>query len=321
MGLSSSNLLNYLLDEKQKAKQIESTLKLNRLNREAIAQAEAKADRAQTRQQKKSLIPGKLMALDQAGVTDPAARFGAGYHLGSAKTSTELAGATDLVSSITGSTLFSTQAKTAADQAEAQRKREVEAEKLAIDTARVNLLGMTWDRAQAFSKANRDIQNQAWVDETTLRTEFNKDPVIQKAGQAVQAYNQLENLAIVGDAVAMQAAITAIAQIQEPGLAVREDDRLAYSGQNPFIEQMVNGYNRIVDKKADPGTFERLQHSAKALIIPHLKLAAVIKQDYMFMAERKNLIVENVIAGLGYDPTAMLTNLGQVITYEDATNK
>ena len=119
MGLSSSNLLNYLLDEKQKAKQDERTLKLSRLNREAIAQADAKADRAQTRQQKKSLIPGARMALDQAGVTDPAARFGAGYHLGSAKTSTELAGATGLLSSITGNPQFSTQAKTAADQAKA----------------------------------------------------------------------------------------------------------------------------------------------------------------------------------------------------------
>ena len=46
MGLSSSNLLNYLLNEKQKAKQDERTLKRNRLNREAIAQEDAKADRA-----------------------------------------------------------------------------------------------------------------------------------------------------------------------------------------------------------------------------------------------------------------------------------
>jgi len=117
-------LLNFNVDpfgqrKKREARETKLALERNRLSREAIAQADAKADRAQTRQQKKSLIPGARMALDQAGVTDPAARFGAGYHLGSAKTSTELAGATGLLSSITGSTLFSPHAKTAADQAKA----------------------------------------------------------------------------------------------------------------------------------------------------------------------------------------------------------
>ena len=119
MSSSGRSLLTYLLNEKQKAKQDERTLKLNRLNREAIASAEAKADRELTRQQKKSLIPGARMALAEAGVTDNAAWMGAGYQLGSAKTSTELAGANALVSSITGSTLFSTHAKAAADQAKA----------------------------------------------------------------------------------------------------------------------------------------------------------------------------------------------------------
>ena len=104
-------------DRRKDKRQIKSTLKLNRLNREAIAQADAAADRELTRQQKKSLIPGARMALAEAGVTDNAAWMGAGYQLGSAKTSTELAGANALVSSITGSTLFSTHAKTAADQA------------------------------------------------------------------------------------------------------------------------------------------------------------------------------------------------------------
>ena len=111
--------------------------------------------------------------------------------------------------------------------------------------ALANLQMLPLEQAFKVSQATREAMRFIQGTEGDLRAEFNRDPVVMKAASAWQAYSQLTQLATAGDAVAMQAAITAVAQVQEPGLAVRQDDRLAYSGQNPFIENMVNAYNRV----------------------------------------------------------------------------
>lgn len=183
-----------------------------------------------------------------------------------------------------------------------------------------NIQKLSMDSALAYSMAGREVAREITTDENQLRGEYNKDPVILKAGQATQAFSQLGNLMRIGDSVAMQAAITAIAQIQEPGLAVRQDDRLAYSGQNPFIEQMVNSYNKALGGDVSPETFARLQQAATALLLPHLQLAATIEEDYAFLSGQKGLDARNILIGTGFSPSAMLKELGQTVNFNDVTN-
>lgn len=190
--------------------------------------------------------------------------------------------------------------KSPAQQAilQTERLRQMELEQ--------RIMQIPLQNALARSKADREIFRAQAMTESELRGEYTNDIVVRKAGQAFQAFSQLENLIRVGDPVAYQAAITAIAQIQEPGLAVRQDDRLAYSGQNPLIEQMVNAYNRALDGDITPETFERLRQSAVALMLPHMMQASIVEQDYARLAERKDADVQNVVTGVGFSPSAVM---------------
>jgi len=185
----------------------------------------------------------------------------------------------------------------------------------ALAEARINAIPM--EQAIAASKAQRDAMKFVMGTESELRGEVNTDPAIKKAGSGWQAYQQLGNLVLAGDSVAMQAAITAIAQIQEPGLAVRQDDRLAYSGQNPFIEQMTNAYNRAIGGDVSAETFDRLVNAANALIMPHLQMANNVINDYRSMSARYGADERNIITGLGFDPAQALKQVGGVTSFAE----
>ena len=185
--------------------------------------------------------------------------------------------------------------------------------------ALANLQMLPLEQAFKVSQATREAMRFIQGTEGDLRAEFNRDPVVMKAASAWQAYSQLTQLATAGDAVAMQAAITAVAQVQEPGLAVRQDDRLAYSGQNPFIENMGNAYNRVVGGDVSKETFDRLINAANALMVPHLNMAAQVEQDYVSLSGRYGADERNVTTGVGFRPSDALAAIGQVVQFGEVT--
>ena len=114
------------------------------------------------------------------------------------------------------------QAGQANDVANAQRTYELD--KLRT-MSYVNNLSL--DNAYKVTSANLTALNGALKTEGDLRNEYQKAPLLIKGAQAMGSFSMLKKALDEDNAMALQAAIVATAQIQEPGLAVRNDDRIA----------------------------------------------------------------------------------------------
>ena len=135
---------------------------------------------------------------------------------------------------------------------------------------RVANMGM--DQAVKVSAANETARNNAWNSQEKLADDFRTDPVVQKSGQALTAYDQLRAALKQNDPTALGSAIVAITQVQEPGLAVRTDDRVRYTGSNPLIAQLAQAVNTwSASGTIDPLIKGRMENLGTRLVIPHAK--------------------------------------------------
>jgi hypothetical protein len=118
---------------------------------------------------------------------------------------------------------------------------------------------MTYDNAVKASAAMLAGSQASIKNESELRGEFQKMPVVVKAGQAISSWTQLQKALAQDNPVALQSAIVALTQVQEPGLAVRNDDRIAYTGNNSVIENLTMAFNKAVSGEGlTPGIKQKM---------------------------------------------------------------
>jgi len=136
----------------------------------------------------------------------------------------------------------------------ARNQEQREAQKTAAYIANLNYDAAIKETGLAIKAQTAGIKNEGG-----LRKEFQSAPVVAKAVQALTSYQQLDAALEQDNFIALQSAIVAIAQVQEPGLAVRNDDRIAYTGNNSVITNMVNAYNRAISgASVDPNFKQNL---------------------------------------------------------------
>ena len=128
--------------------------------------------------------------------------------------------------------------------------------------------------------ANQEIIDSATRDATAFRIKNFKDfsaevrgnVSLQSGVKAATAFQQLVISLENEDATELdiQSAIVALAQILEPGLAVRNDDRIAITGAaSPMMDRLIRGYNQAVSGNVDVGTFRaNAIRSATSLMKP-----------------------------------------------------
>jgi hypothetical protein len=125
----------------------------------------------------------------------------------------------------------------------------------------------------------------------TNRSDFQDDVqgnlALSKGQQSIVSFQQLEALLLNPDATALdiQNAIVALAQILEPGLAVRNDDRIAITGgATPGLQRIVQDFNQFVSGDPDLEiTKQNMLASGRLLIAPR---AAAFQEAVNFYEER-----------------------------------
>lgn len=157
----------------------------------------------------------------------------------------------------------------------------------ALEAQRIQqALNLSQDRAEAVSRSKRELLEFTIDTEADLRDEFTSDPVVRKAQGALISYDQLTRALLQDDFVALQSAVVAIAQIQEPGLSVREDDRLAYTGNNPLVEEVAMLVNKWRSgEKLPPALVQRLVDLGTQLASTQAKAFVRIRENYRRIAE------------------------------------
>ena len=172
------------------------------------------------------------------------------------------------------------------DQAEAVRLQAVEAAEVQAQTAVTNadraIVGLQNDRlrgeqigleiAQSEEKALRDNRQRLITNQSSFQSDVRQNAALAKGQQALTSFQQLESLFDNPDATALdvQNGIVALAQILEPGLAVRNDDRIAITGgATPGLQRLVQDFNQFVSGDPDlEVTIANMKQSALQLIQP-----------------------------------------------------
>ena len=188
---------------------------------------------------------------------------------------------------------------------QAQAAQAAEMADLELQEQRLKVEQMPVEHALKLAQAQRDILafGEGRVD--SMRGEFQKNPVVQKAQTALQSYEQFLNAIEQNNTVALQSAIVALVQVQEPGLAVRNDDRIAYTGNNPMAEQLVQDYNQVITGEVTPDLTRKFIRLATVLAQPWAQSAYDISQDYLGIANRRGLPAEDILIGTGLNTEIM----------------
>ena len=193
---------------------------------------------------------------------------------------------------------------------QAAAARQTQMENLQMQKLALEVDQMPVEHAMRLAQAQRDMLafGEGRID--SMRGEFQKNPMIRKAANALQSYDQFLAAIDQNNTVALQSAIVALVQVQEPGLAVREDDRLAYTGNNPAYEQLIQNYNKFIDGEVTPSLVRKFVSLATALASPWAKTAYSISQDYIDIAGRRGLPAEDILLGTGLNTDVMSALLG-----------
>jgi hypothetical protein len=187
-----------------------------------------------------------------------------------------------------------------------------EGQQLSNQEARMRLAFLPEQQAMQISEAQRTALNFNITNAANLRDEVNKDPMIIKAQNALTSYDQFLGAIDQNNTIALQAAIVGLAQVQEPGLAVRQDDRIAYTGNNPVMDQLVQGYNANITGEVSGEIRRKMIDLATRLAAPQAQNAQRILQDYIGIAMRTpGVSPQDVIAGTGLDPDLLAALAGQ----------
>lgn len=145
---------------------------------------------------------------------------------------------------------------------------------------------MNYDNAVKASQAMLAGSQAGIKNESDLRNEFQKMPVVVKAGQSISSWTQLKKALDQNNPVALQSAIVALTQVQEPGLAVRNDDRIAYTGNNSVIENLTLAFNKAVSGEGlTPGIKQKM-------LALGTQLAGVSATNYLRAADEYRRIAE-----------------------------
>jgi hypothetical protein len=162
---------------------------------------------------------------------------------------------------------------------------------------------MNYDNAAKVTATNLQAMAGALKSEGDLRNEYQKAPLLVKGAQAVGSWQMLKRSLDENNPMALQAAIVAAAQIQEPGLAVRNDDRIAYSGSNPVVERLVQSFNTAMSGEGlTPGMKQRLLALGTQLAGVHARNIVQITDEYRRLAvSTPGARSDQVTAGVGVD--------------------
>ena len=139
--------------------------------------------------------------------------------------------------------------------------------------------------------------------EADLRNEYQKAPLLIKGAQAIGSFTMMKRALDENNPMALQSAIVGISQVQEPGLAVRTDDRLAYSGNNPVTDRLVQEFNTAVSGEGlTPGIKMRMLALGTQLAGVHARNIQRVTQDYQKLAiNTPGARQDQVTAGVGID--------------------
>ena len=135
-------------------------------------------------------------------------------------------------------------------------------------------------RAELIPLQVQEVQDRSQREATAFKIKNFRDyagdvrvnPALAKGTQALVSYQQLDNSLNNPQASALdlQNGIVALAQILEPGLAVRNDDRIAITGSaSDGLTRIINDYNQFVSGKVDLRVARtNMLRSAQSLIEP-----------------------------------------------------
>ena len=188
-----------------------------------------------------------------------------------------------------------------ADLSATQARREASEAAGALSQAR--LANIPLENAMALGSQQAQIADRLADNAVDFQKLIRTNPGVLKGVEALTAWEQVNAALDLNNPVALQSAIVGTVQIQEPGLAVRNDDRIAYTGNNPLMENLVNSYNRLVSGTVEEGTSERIRELARELVLPRAAQLERILADYSATATRiPGATQADVTAGLGFDP-------------------
>ena len=176
---------------------------------------------------------------------------------------------------------------------------------LALDQQRTAayLANMSYDNAAKVTAANLQALQGALKNEGDLRAEYQKAPLLLKGAQAISSWQMMKRALDQDNQMALQSAIVGAAQIQEPGLAVRNDDRIAYTGSNPVVDQLVQTFNTATAGEGlTPGTKRRLLALGTQLAGVHARNIQQVTREYQRLAiGTPGARMDQVTSGVGFD--------------------
>jgi hypothetical protein len=178
---------------------------------------------------------------------------------------------------------------------------------LDMQRTRATIANMSMSNAAQLSDYQLKAAQMGYNSENSLREQFQKNPLVQKTQLAGTSWQQLQNALAQNDPTALGSAIVAITQVQEPGLAVREDDRVRYSGSNPLITQLAQMANNAAqDGRIDPLIKQRMSALGVRLLAPHAANYFRIKSDYAALASgTPGAKWDRVVVGTGVDEATL----------------
>ena len=193
----------------------------------------------------------------------------------------------------------------------------------AVTTEARNIVGLNNDRLRTqqitletanAEEANLRSQRQTLItNRSNFQSDVRQNAALSRGQQAITSFQQLNNLLLNPDATALdiQNGMVALAQILEPGLAVRNDDRIAImGGATPGLVRLVQDFNQFVSGDPDLTiTRENMVASARQIIAPRATEFANAVRFY------ENEIIPNTpgvkqgatLRLLGLDPTMLNT--------------
>ena len=176
---------------------------------------------------------------------------------------------------------------------------------LQLDQARTAayIANMNYDAANKATAQQLAALQGALKSEGDLRAEYQKAPTMVKGVQAVGSWQMLKRALDQNNEMALQSAIVAAAQIQEPGLAVRNDDRIAYSGSNPVVDRLVQTFNTAMSGEGlTPGVKQRLLALGTQMAGVHAQNIQQVTEEYRKLAiNTPGARMDQVTSGTGVD--------------------
>lgn len=217
--------------------------------------------------------------LNQAGVTDPNARFGAGYQLGKSGSVPEVAAADALRKGIMQDPAYSPKA---AQSQQLELEKAVLAKdklKLDIDTGRIQ------------------NTNTLFTQEGNLRDDA--VAALAETSDALLAYSQLKNVLASKDPIAAQAAVIKIAKLLDPGSVVRTEEGEAIKGGTGLALALQNSLNIAIGEGMTDEMVNQFTNLTNQLIGPYAQEGIGIYDGIAEQAER-----------FGIDPAYALSQAG-----------